>query len=399
MTQVPASTQATPLTPEQWAQAELLVSRAKAKLVTNHPFYASLVLRRPLLLTERIPTACATARGQIMVNPRFILSKEVKELRKVVFLMGHETLHIVFHHCDPDVLGPRNAQAANVAMDKVINEMLIADDVGDFIEGGQRHKGAEQMKWQDLYDEDDSGGPGGIGCDLSTGDPGNPSEPPPSPAEMEQIKAQMRVELAQAAQAAKMQGNLSANAARFVEELLTVTTPWHQKLERFFTGRMNQDYSWKRPNRRFVGRGIYLPSMSPTPSMGPLSVVIDTSGSIGQHELNFFGGHLNRIIETCRPERVVVLYVDSEVCHVDTFEPDEWPVTLKPHGGGGTDMRKGWAWTAKHEPDVDALVLFTDGYTPWPTASEVCVPSIVVSTTDVAAPAHVGETLRFDLEQ
>lgn len=384
-----------PLTADEFKAVLLNIDRAKAKLVIQQPFYASLVLQRPLNPTYRIPTAGADARGRIYYNPRFLASKEVGDVQKIVFLLAHEVLHIAFNHCHKDVIGQRDPKACNIAMDKVINELLIKDKVGEFIAGGMRHPGAENMKWQDLYNEDDGkgggGGGGGIGDDLMECPDGEPS-----PAEAEALQAQAKVDLAQAAQSAKMQGKLSSNVQRLVDDLLYVKTPWYDILSRWMQGFVSSDYSWKRPNRRMMAHGMYLPGLNKTPSMGEMVIGVDTSGSIGAEELAVFGGHINRIIEECVPEKVHVVYCDSQVAHVDTFTPEDFPVKLVGYGGGGTDMTKVWAWQEEHAPDADCLALLTDCYTPWPDA--VSVPSVVLSTTDQSAPESIAETVKFSKE-
>lgn len=385
-----------PLTQAEKAEVDRLLSVAKSQLVLRQPFFASLVLRRPLIITERItPTAAADAKGRIYVNPRFVLSKPVGEVSKLVFLLAHETMHIAFMHCHKATVGERNMRACNIAMDKVINELLIAENCGEFIEGGQRHAGAENMKWQDLYIEPPPGGgggdPGGIGDDLVACPDGEPGD-----AESQEIEEQMKQEIAQAAQAAKMQGKLPASMQRIVDDLLNVRVPYHQIMERFMVAFTQTDYSWKRPNRRFVGKGIYLPSLDRVPRMGPLVIGIDTSGSITDKVLQHFASHTNRIIETCLPELVYVVYCDAKVAHVDVFEPGDYPIQFKAHGGGGTDMREVWRWADENAETHDCLVLFTDGYTPWP--EEVSVPSLVVCTTDEVAPEAIAETVHFDPE-
>lgn len=382
-----------PLTPKQLDAVRKRISVAKSQLVLKHPFFATLVLQRPIVETDRVPTAAADAKGRIYYNPQFIHSK-VDSVDKMMFLLAHETLHIAFLHCMKETAAGRDPGACNIAMDKVINEILITEKVGEFIEGGQRHPGAEKMKWQDLYVEPPEGGGGGgenggIGDDLIECPDGEPTG-----AEAEQLKTNMKGELAAAERAAKSQGNVSANISRLVQELVYPKTPWHQILERFMQAFVNTDYSWKRPNRRFVGHGIYLPSLDKQPRMGAIGIILDTSGSIGGKEIEVFQGHVNRIIETCVPERVVVLCVDAAVCGVQHFEPDEYPIKIDAKGGGGTDMRQGWDWFAAND-EVDCIVCLTDGYTPWP--DTVDTPSVVLSTTDQEAPAHVGETVKFEV--
>lgn len=370
---------------------------AASQMVIRQPFFASITLSRPLVETfTATPTFGADARGRIYYNPLFVESKDVGEISKIVFGLAHEALHIALEHTQEDELGGRDPTQANIAMDKVINEILIAEKCGTFIEGGERHPGAENMRWQDLYveppkgDSGGGGGPGGIGGDLIPCPDGEPS-----PAEKSAIREQIRVEIASAAAAARRAGKLSANLARFVDDMLQVRTPWHEITERFMTAFTQTDYSWKRPNKRFAWMGLYLPSAGREPRMGRVGLIGDTSGSISGPEVSAFCAHFNRIIETCLPEEVVVLSVDSKVCGVQRFTPDDYPVRWDPRGGGGTDMREGWRWFEESGEDYDCIICFTDGFTPWP--DKVSIPSIVLSTTTQVAPDHVGETIRFDV--
>lgn len=395
MQPVPQKAPPAPLTKAELDKARKMLTLAKAQLVLKQPFFASLVLQRPLIETEQVPTAGADARGRIYVNPRFLLDKSVGTVERMMFLLGHETLHIAFEHCHKETMGSRDPGACNIAMDKVINELLVAEKCGEFIEGGERHQGAENMKWQDLYvdpPEGDGGGdgPGGIGSDLVPCPDGDPQG-----SEAEEVRAQLKAEVAAAAAAAKRQGKLSANLARLVDEMLYVRTPWHEILERFMVSFVQTDYSWKRPNRRFVGQGVYLPSLDRQPRMGRVGIIGDTSGSIGQREVDVFQAHVNRIIETCLPEEVVLLSVDAHVCNVQRFQPEDFPIKWDPAGGGGTDMREGWLWFEQTGEEYDCIVCLTDCYTPWP--ESVCAPSIVLSTTGQVAPDHVGETVRFEI--
>ena len=120
--------------------------------------------------------------------------------------------------------------------------------------------------------------------------------------------------------------------------------------------------SWKRPNRRFMARGMYLPGYDYLPKMGEIVIGVDTSGSIGQRELNEFNAHINRILETCGPEKVHVVYCDARVNHVDEYEPDDFPVTLSPHGGGGTSFEPVFNWIDEHGLEPECVVYLTDGW-------------------------------------
>jgi len=96
-------------------------------------------------------------------------------------------------------------------------------------------------------------------------------------------------------------------------------------------------------------------------------VGIDTSGSIGQTELDRFFAELRGILENVKPKRVHVVWCDAQVHKVDVVEEVEDMGGLKPHGGGGTDFRPVFDWIEKEGLEPDALVYLTDGLGAFPT--------------------------------
>jgi predicted metal-dependent peptidase len=115
----------------------------------------------------------------------------------------------------------------------------------------------------------------------------------------------------------------------------------------------------------------------------------DTSGSIGNEELTKYIGEAAMIAEDVRPERIIFLWADTKVAGVQEFEEGD-PIVPKPKGGGGTDMRVPLKKALDYQPEC--VVLFTDGYTPWPDV-EPDFPLIVCCTTD--APVPVGIDIRI----
>jgi len=71
------------------------------------------------------------------------------------------------------------------------------------------------------------------------------------------------------------------------------------------------------------------------------------------------------ILEGQRPERVHVLYFDSEVQKVETYEAGQ-PVHLNPVGGGGTDFGPCFEWLDDHGILPQTLVFLTDLYGSFP---------------------------------
>ena len=334
------------------------VGKAKSLLILDHPFFGTACTKRPIIYTDTVPTAAMSATGQMYMNVDFCAPLTVQQL---MFLLAHEAMHYMLAHGLRR--GHRDPQAWNVAADKVINDTLIDAGVGDFIDGGITLDGAREMAAEALYDENDDGdgeGPGGLGNDI--GDPTDADGQPLDDATIHQLEAEAKIDAIQSAKAAKAVGKLPASIERIIEELVNVSTPWYDILERFMAGKIKDGYSWNRPNRRFIARNIYIPGTDYVPKMGPVVIGVDTSGSIGPDEIAMFNGHINRIIDTCNPEVVHVVYCDYDVAGVDEYTPEDFPVTIQSKGGGGTSFKPVFDWIDTNAIDPECVVYLTDGY-------------------------------------
>src|SRR5574343_1224546 len=216
------------------------LDRAKVSIVTQHPFFASILMKRKLIEHNSIPTAAVDQRGQIYYNKKFVEGLSVDEL---VFLLCHEVGHVIGQHASRR--GSRDAKQWNIAGDAWINDMLKDSGIGKFIEGGVNMPGSKDKTVDEIYNglpppqngnggngkgqgqgQGQQQGPGGIGEDLI--ERGSPM----SPEEESRLDAETRVEIAQAAQAAKAQGKLPGAIAKIVADLIEPKTPWYEILER-----------------------------------------------------------------------------------------------------------------------------------------------------------------------
>jgi len=344
--------------PKNRNDLDVRLARARTSLVLGHPFIGTIALNMKMYLDESVPTA-ATNGKWVKFNPKFI---EPLTDEQLLFLVAHEVMHPMFEHTFR--LRGRNPKRWNRAGDYVINQLLEDEKIGKFIPGGCLNKAiydAGKGTTDGIYtilEEQDGGGDGsgdgessgGIGEDLVAGEG--------SPAEMEQAIAEMKVQVAQAAQAAKMMGKLSANMARLVGEILQPKVDWRSVLRRFVEKARTDSRTWARPNRRFIPQGLYLPSISGE-ALGEIAFAVDCSGSIGDKELNEFAAEIRQVWEDGRPSKLHVMYFDSEVCHYDKFEPGD-SVHIEPHGGGGTAFSPVFRYMQDHGINPIATIFLTD---------------------------------------
>lgn len=310
------------------------LAKAKTALILEHPFVGTIALSMPFEFDESIKTA-ATNGKRIKFNPEFVDSLTDEEVK---FLVAHECFHPMLEHNFRR--GERQGKRWNMAADYVINKLLTDESIGRMPKVGllddniyNAGHGTSEGIYNILPEQDESGGSG-------AGEPGGPlddcEDGDGSPAEQQQQQAEWKVKVAQAAQAAKMMGKMTANMQRLVDEVLQPKVDWREVLQKFLVKARTDQRSFSRFNRRFIAQGLYLPSVSGE-QMGEVCFAVDCSGSIDQKTVNQFAAEIKRVKEDLMPERIHVLYFDSEVSHVESYEQHD-DLDIKPHGGGGTDF-------------------------------------------------------------
>ena len=355
------------------------LAKAKTSLILEHPFVGAIALGMPHTYQEGIGTACTNGK-RVLYDPKFVSDLTDDQLK---FLVAHECMHPMLEHNFRRQ--SRDPKRWNMAADYVINQLLTDEGIGKFIEGGCLDKAlydAGNGVSEHIYtllpegDDGDGGGMGGTGQDLEDGEG--------TAQDQAQQSAEWRVKVAQAAQAAKMMGKLSVGMARLVDAILNPTVDWRDVLQRFVTKHKTDERSFSRPNRRFLSQGLYMPSRSGE-VMGPIAFLVDCSGSVDDRQLAQMAAEMRTVHEDLRPEKLHVVYFDSEVSHYECYGPDD-SLDIRFHGGGGTDVRAAFDYLEAegHADDVVCTVVLTDGYTPYPDSCHY--PLIWAMTTDMNAP-------------
>lgn len=414
--------------------------RARVQLLLNQPFFGSLCLRLKLL-PGAVPTMATDGR-QILYDPGFVDALRPAELEAV---LAHEVLHCALgHHCRR---GQRDTQLWNQAADLAINPILIrngftlpagalvdpafnnlsAEEIyvrllqktsndpkmpaiqqpqrsgpGSAANGGQQEmqntsSGApnetaekEGKDPEQTQKRATSPRPGGFGEVLdATDDWGNPV----SQAEKSHQQQEWSIAAEQAMRSAKACGHRAANLERPVNESRQSKQDWRTILRDFIAARIPSGYLWSPPNRRYIASGLYLPSVERS-GLGPIVVAIDTSGSIGNEELEQFAGEISAICDETKPESIHVVYCDAAVQAWQEFQPSE-PLHLEPRGGGGTDFRPVFEWVELQHIEPVCLIYLTDlcCYS-YPEAPDY--PVLWVTSSRNTAP--FGETIQITLE-
>ena len=351
-------------------------------------------------VVDDVPTACTDGKNE-QYGREFCDKLNDAELR---FLVLHENYHKLYRHLVTwQHLHKDNAQLANIAMDHVINLKLVADNHEDNFATmtGELTKGCFDVKYKGwdtarvFHDLKENPPPQDDSLDSHDWDGAKDMTPDEKDALAREIDEAIR-------QGAMIAGKMGSGGDRELNELLQPQVDWRQVLREFITETCaGRDYSsWRKPNRRYISMGIYMPS-GVSEKVEELVLAIDTSGSIGDHELSVFLSEVKGIAETVKPSAVRILYWDTEVCRAERYEMHELDNLInstKPKGGGGTMVECVPQYMTDNNVSPQACIVLTDGYLgsswgQWTCPVLWCVLDNKSAKPDVGKVVHVNSNL------
>ena len=352
---------------------EQRLSKAVVDIMPRIPEIAGLLMIGERTIDDTVPTACTDGRDELY-GRAFVDSLNDAELR---FVIIHEVFHKMYRHLITWAhLWELDSRTANIAMDYDINGKIIEEYGQDgwvkMPEGGchdPKYKGWGTAKiFWDIYDPDAAN-------DQPQG--GKPDDGHPEGFDehdwegAKDMTADEQREIAREVdeairQGALVVGKLDGVTSRSFDELLKPKVDWREVLREFIhTTCAGNDFStWKRPNRRFMGAGIYMPS-GVSEKVKCIAEHNDMSGSIGKREQQVMISELVGICDAVTPDELHVSYWDTEVRGYEKYANDELSdvaTKTKPVGGGGTDVRCVPAYLREHNIKPQASIVFTDGY-------------------------------------
>lgn len=373
--------------------AEEKISKAIIDLQKPQPFFAHLVMRMRIRKftseeeaaiesTNRAATACVDAFGRMQYKQEFVNSLKTEE---VCGLLAHETMHVALAHLQR--LGPRDQKLANIAMDVVVNMMVVKSgmklppdgipvdqhsDESNFIINKTRVsiKKVSEKTWEEVYAEilqllEDNNDLPRVNKMVTVGgksiqqDEHNFDQTGDMTPEQ---KEEWKSALAEAAAYAKSRGNVPGGMERLIDALLKPKVNWQAMLRKYLRSHLQPvDWSYQRPNKKSYPSEVFLPIVRK--ESVEVEVIIDTSGSIGHEELKEFMSEVLSISKSSQ-------HVQMSVSFADTAIRARYPVrnntqasilALKPMGGGGTCMENALDEIKEKNRQVPVTIVLTDG--------------------------------------
>ena len=326
---------------------------------------ASIMMHGTHQVVDAEITACTDGRD-VAYGRKFLEALSNEEVR---FLILHEVYHKMYRHLRTwKHLHDKDAQCANQACDYVINLQIAEENHSDGFatmpEGGCLDRRFRNMSTQQVFDiiyqekQEEGGGGGGGGEPIDDHDWDGAKEL--SDEEVQELEDQIEGAIREGAILAGKQG---AGLSDSFKELLKPKVDWRKVTRKFVSEQcVGRDYgTYARPNRRFIGSDIYLPSLV-SETIPELLVALDTSGSCWS-ALPYFLAEVKSICSTIKPHKLHLMFWDTNVVYEMHEGNNVEDLKVKDaFGGGGTDVNCVTTYLKEHNIKPTASVILTDGY-------------------------------------
>lgn len=329
-----------------------LLEDSKIKLfVTKNAAFISTVFCSLHQVWDTSINTAATDGLSLLINPDFFTSLDPNER---VFLLSHETWHVALKHMLRKE--NRNHKRWNCACDYFINDMLVQSGM-KMPKGGLHDKRFTGLSSEEIYDilesEDDQSEPDYD--DLKTDAAGADGQGMTS----EEVNATIDSAIIRGSIMAKERGQWSSTPSCIqaeVESLINPKIPWTTILRNLVTELTNEDYSYRRPNRKYLP-DFYVPSLR-SETVGTIAYYTDISGSVSDAQFSAYIAEITAIHRAMQPKESKVITFDTRIQdeHEITFSTDiaKLPFT----GRGGTSLECVRKHMTDYKPEI--AIIFSD---------------------------------------
>lgn len=363
---------------------ETRLKKANVKLI-RHPetcLYGGVILMGETSISDNksdCPTAYTDGLNK-RYGREFMAKLSDEEIAGVVL---HETLHVMLKHIPRHKdLMKENGRLANIAMDYVVNDIImnIQDKKlcklpADCFYDPMFHDWSVRRVYEYLKKEQEQGKGGGRPQESFD----EHSDELVASAGAEEIKSISDKVDEAIHQGGTLAGRFGVKIPRVIQDLMKPEIDWREVLQDFWTAHVRgaDEYTWRKFNKRRVADDIYLPSAI-NETIGEVILAIDTSGSISNKDIAKVASRIQELCDTLPPERIRILWWDTEVHGEQTFEGNYSEIVrmLKPMGGGGTKASCVSDYIVKNNLNADCMVMFTDGHVEDPVKWQTMIPAI-----------------------
>lgn len=385
------------------------IQKAKLKLMSDFVFYGHIFFKLNVHEDPDCPTAW-TDGVSLGYNPDFLGALSLDE---IVGVFVHEIMHVINRHPLRMALDIRYReqhirwnQAADYSINpEIVNTGGMALPAGCLVDMDRWPDELAEIIFEQLPEQKNDDGSDST---MGSGPLDSDVRPYPSQdkAELDAAENEVKQWVNSGAIKAQGVGQMTSYLRDKINKLTKVSIDWLTELSDLCEQITADDYSWSKPNRRYIQQGLYLPIMEGR-SLQDLMVFVDTSGSLSTSQLEQIMTEIQGIVMVFKL-RVVVVYYDTQYRGCEIFDVDDvlspnWALHIK--GRGGTNFEAAWDVLDRID-DIEpaGIVFFTDCETSsWP-AADPCIPVIWAHMPSLSnsyctsyleyMPKHYGRTIK-----
>jgi len=339
---------------------EQKLSRAKAKLLVDYPYFGTLASKLEVVVNDDIE-AFKSNGVKLEINSDYF---DGLELSEVAFVFANGAMHASLAH--EQRRQKRSGWLWQMATDMAINDMLVQNGL-DMPYGAQYRKRFAGMYAEEIYaelkadilrDDEDLEYEADTLDDVEEKKEQEKEQPTPEQLQEEILAEQLFAQEALNALQEKIQAE---EVPESIERFFSISNfgkiDWRDELRLALDRYFRDDYVMMPPSKKLLYEGIYLPSCSSQTFR--LVIAIDSSGSVDESLLNTFLTEVNFLMNIIPNYVIELIICDEKVrSHQRFFTGEPLDVTLM--GGTGTDFRPVFTFIEKEFDDVKLLLYFTD---------------------------------------
>lgn len=341
------------------------IQKAKIKIVQKCSFYGHILLHMNFKIDNSMETMGVDAQGNLYYCEEF-MNKLTDE--EIIGTILHEIMHIALMSFDRRQ--NRIHYFWNIATDVMINNLLVNESFSLPKEGiipknnqidlgGLTIKELDKKTAEEVYNLIFNK----IEKDIKNFDKHLESKGRKSNKDKNKNSRKWKNIVRDALTISKMRGDLPKSLETLFEELHDPKVDWRQKLRRYIKNEIPNGYSYHLPHKRSISTGFYMPIN--LKERIDISIVIDTSGSIGKKEYTDFMSEVIGIASEFKDK------IEMRVISHDVEVSDDYLIKnanrkkimdLKIHGGGGTSHKPVFEYLKEKYPNTKLVIFFTDGF-------------------------------------
>jgi predicted metal-dependent peptidase len=404
-----------------------LISKAKYQLYKGFPFFSYLIEHLDIKEDKRVPTMGVDGKGTVYYDKAWVDSICPNNSTKVLMgVLAHEALHLVFEH--PKRMKGRNVMIGdvslwNIAGDIYINNVILSNYASHVIKDMQMELPKEgilpvnnEIEWmgikivdinlkttEEIYDELKVGvkdlleknkgkkekGQGipvsGFDSHVDWDKEGQDGAGQEKTKQINKSGKDWKKIMAEAKALSQNRGDTPLGMDREINDVHKSRINWKHFVQKVVSNYIPQDYTWNKPNKKYIGEEIYLPS-----TYGESIRVlfgIDTSGSQSQEDLTDSMSEVVAITRQYSNIEFRAITFDTEVHeNLNVYNGNVKKLKqLRMRGGGGSSSicLYNLIEEKKYNRNTKLLIFFTDGYMEFP--KKFTIPTILVLTENHCA--------------